>query len=83
MENGIQEISKPGRKTQPPLQYRNEVLEQAFRNRRDINVTQLCSDLKMSRQTFYSILRGGVRVTREKVEKVALALDADTAKLFA
>lgn len=72
-----------GRKQRPPLEYRNDLLEEAFGRQRGLNVTRLCSDLHMSRQTFYAILRGGARVKKEKVLRVAEALGANSSDIFA
>jgi len=59
--------------------YRHEYLRAAVL--REMNITEICKKIKMSRKTFYSALNGS-RVMSERVTVIAEALDVPIEKVF-
>lgn len=62
--------------------YDYEYLKAVFDSKRGLNITDICRQIGISRQTFYYILRGGELVKPETVTSVALSIGADTEKIF-
>ena len=58
------------------------ILSERLRKDRSIKIKSIVESAKVSRTTFYNILRGYKLVAREKIEAIAKQLDIDPTEIF-